>query len=115
MTEPVKITYGAAERMPSGMVVEEAPAAPVTQGPEWPFRTSRFSVPHGARSELDQHEVVEVWMVRSGAGIVYSGGTATAVGPGESVFFPSMVPHQVETTSAEPLEVFSAWWREAAR
>jgi mannose-6-phosphate isomerase-like protein (cupin superfamily) len=97
------------------MAVEEASAPMGETDRGWPFSTSRFRVPPGSVSELDQHEVAEIWMVRSGAGNVRSGDDIITIAAGESVFFPSMVPHQVETTSSSPLEVFSIWWRDASR
>ncbi|SDG02016.1 Cupin domain-containing protein [Sinosporangium album] len=109
MTRPVKIRYGTADATPSGMVVEEISTGAGEPAQAWPFQGSRFVVPSGAVSELDVHEVAELWLVRTGTGTVRSDREEIEVGPGDAVYFPSMVPHQVQA-GAEPLEVFSVWW-----
>lgn len=104
MTEPVGVACAAPERYPSGMVVEEA------EGAGWPFTAARFEVPPGATSELDVHDVAELWMVREGTGTITSGAATMEVSPGSMVHFASRVPHQVTNTGTETLRVFSVWW-----
>lgn len=106
---PVAVGFTDAERSPGGMSVEMA-ALPGSQARQVPFRSSRWEVPPGAVSDLDVHEVEEIWMVRSGRGWLISGEGRTEVAAGDMVFMPSMVPHQVENTGDEPLRFFSVWW-----
>jgi mannose-6-phosphate isomerase-like protein (cupin superfamily) len=92
------------------MVIEEVDgAAPEVTG--WPFEASRFQVPPGATSERDQHDVAELWMVRSGHGTVNSDGATLTVGPGDMVYFAGRVPHQITNTGSDDLRLFSVWWR----
>jgi len=104
---PARIDFAAAEAAESGMVVAEA-LPPAAAG--WPFQASRWEVPPGRTSELDLHDVAEVWLVRSGQGTVLSGGTELPVRAGEMVFMASRVPHQVRNTGTEALRMFSVWW-----
>jgi mannose-6-phosphate isomerase-like protein (cupin superfamily) len=92
------------------MLLEEASLARAL-----PFKTARFTLPPGAKSELDEHEVVELWIVQDGAGRLRSGDTETILSPGQAVFFSSHVPHQVEATSDGPLQVLCIWWPETHR
>ncbi|MFG2000954.1 cupin domain-containing protein [Spirillospora sp. NPDC048911] len=104
MNEPERIGYRTPERYESGMVIEEAAVG------EWPFKASRFEVPPGRTSELDLHDVAELWMVRSGTGTVVSGDARMDVGPGEMVYLASRVPHQITNTGEDRLRLFSVWW-----
>jgi mannose-6-phosphate isomerase-like protein (cupin superfamily) len=106
MTTPERIEYRTSERHDSGMVMEEV-AAPE----RWPFTAGRFEVPPGATTELDVHDVVELWMVRSGTGAVVSGDTTMDVAPGAMVYFASRVPHQITNTGTDQLRLFTVWWR----
>lgn len=105
MTGPKRISYAAPEREPSGMVVECADRAD-----GWPFQASRWEVPPGATSELDVHDVAEVWFVREGTGTIASGDHVLDVAQGEMVHFAGRVPHQVTNTGTGPLRMFSVWW-----
>ncbi|GAA3808384.1 hypothetical protein GCM10022226_30620 [Sphaerisporangium flaviroseum] len=107
-TQPEQVTYQAPEHYRSGMVIEEAATAATAR---WPFNASRFEVPPGRTTELDVHDVAELWMVRSGHGTVVSGGTTLDVAPGEMVYFAGRVPHQVTNTGTDRLRVFSVWWQ----
>ena len=107
MTQPIKLDYGDREVSPSGMATELLAGS--AEGGRWPFESSRWSVPPGATSELDVHEVVEVWLVRRGSGTLHSNGSNTHLVPGDAVLMPSEVPHRV-TAGPEQLEVFSIWW-----
>jgi mannose-6-phosphate isomerase-like protein (cupin superfamily) len=113
MTQPARIAYQTPEPYESGMVVEEVAADGTPGAPEWPFTAARFEVPPGATTELDVHDVAELWMVRAGHGTVRSGGTVLEVGPGEMVYFAGRVPHQVTNTGTDHMRLFSVWWRGA--
>ncbi|HEU5470234.1 MAG TPA: cupin domain-containing protein [Actinophytocola sp.] len=113
MTRPTRIAYQEPEPYESGMVIEEVAADATPGAPHWPFRASRFEVPPGATTELDIHDVAELWLVRSGHGTVRSGGTTLEVGPGEMVYFAGRVPHQVTNTGADAMRLFSVWWNGA--
>lgn len=110
MTQPARIEFQTPEHYDSGMVIEEA--GPPAAAP-WPFTAARFEVPPGATSELDVHDVVELWMVRTGTGTVVSGDTTVPIAPGSMVYFASRVPHQVTNTGTDRLRLFSVWWRGA--
>ncbi|MGW7344416.1 cupin domain-containing protein [Streptomyces sp. NPDC054854] len=109
MTGPVKVGFGPAESLP-GMAVEYMSFGP--EGSTEPpfFKGSRFQVPPGETSELDEHAVAEIWLVRSGTGTVLSAGSRTRIGAGDALYYPPWVPHQVTSTGEDPLEVFSLWW-----
>ncbi|WP_219469022.1 cupin domain-containing protein [Nonomuraea rhizosphaerae] len=76
-----------------------------------PFSSSLFTVPQGAITDPDQHEVVEMWFIHRGAGTLLSGGEELPVKAGDTVLLRSQVPHQVRNTGTELLEVLSIWWR----
>jgi mannose-6-phosphate isomerase-like protein (cupin superfamily) len=105
--QPARIHFGEVEAAESGMVVTQA-VPPAAAG--WPFQASRWEVPPGRTSELDQHDVAEVWLVRSGQGTVMSGGSEMPIRAGEMVFMASRVPHQVRNTGTDQLRMFSVWW-----
>ncbi len=110
MTQAQRVKYQDPEKHDSGMVVEEV-ARDATSGPaQWPFKAARFEVPPGSTTELDVHDVAELWMVRSGRGTVRSGGETFDVSAGEMVFFASRVTHQITNTSTGWLRLFSVWW-----
>lgn len=115
MTQPAHIEYQPPERYDSGMVVEEVAASATPGAQRWPFTAARFEVPPGATTELDVHDVAELWMVRSGSGTVISGDTTMDVTAGAMVHFASRVPHQVTNTGTEQLRVFSVWWQGPGR
>ena len=75
-----------------------------------PFRYSRFTVAPGKTSRLDQHAVLEVWVVLAGAGTLRTDGVESPVTEGDVVHFTSMRVHQVTNNASENLEVFSLWW-----
>ncbi|MFC8914822.1 cupin domain-containing protein [Streptomyces sp. NPDC047821] len=109
MPGPVKVGFGPVESMP-GMLVEGMFLGPGGSEAPPPFQGSRFRVPPGATSEPDEHAVAEIWLVRSGTGTVLSAGSRTDIRPGDALYYPPWVPHQVTSTGGEPLEVFSLWW-----
>jgi quercetin dioxygenase-like cupin family protein len=78
-----------------------------------PVSAARFSVQPGAESELDVHEVVEVWTVTSGRGVILSGDREVEVTEGDSVFFDRNVPHLLRNRGTDPVAVFSIWWSKA--
>ncbi|BBC35379.1 hypothetical protein SGFS_066730 [Streptomyces graminofaciens] len=108
MPQPIRAAFGRPQNLP-GMVVEEI-AADAGSPLSLPFEGSRFSVPPGATSVRDEHAVAEIWLIRSGTGTVVSSDTSTEVGPGDALYYPPWVPHQVTNTGSGPLEVFSLWW-----
>lgn len=111
MSRPVKVAFGPPESVP-GMTVEYMAFGSGGSESRLPFEGSRFWVPAGETSELDEHAVAEIWMVRSGTGTVLSADSRTDVGPGDALYYPPWVPHQVTNTGEGPLEVFSLWWTE---
>lgn len=110
MTAPVLVPLDAPVVFPSGMRIEELRLSSVVPRGGLPFDASRFTVPPGATSELDEHEVAELWTVRPGRGLIRSGEEVLEVGPLDSVVFRPWVPHQVTVLGDEPFEAFSVWW-----
>lgn len=80
-----------------------------------PVSSGRFTVAPGAVTDVDVHDVVEVWTVTSGQGTVLSQDRRMQLGRGESVFFPSRVDHRMANETDEPVEVFTFWWSRGAR
>ncbi|HEY7482843.1 MAG TPA: cupin domain-containing protein [Streptosporangiaceae bacterium] len=111
MTQAERIKYQVPEEYASGMVIEEVSGDATPSPAGWPFKASRFEVPPGSTTELDVHDVVELWMVRAGRGTVASGTDVFDVGAGEMVFFPSRVSHQITNTGTDVLRLFSVWWK----
>ncbi len=76
-----------------------------------PFRYSKFVVAPGNTSRLDQHEVLEVWVILAGTGTLKTDGDESPVAGGDVVHFSSMRNHQVTNTGPDNLEVYSFWWK----
>jgi mannose-6-phosphate isomerase-like protein (cupin superfamily) len=101
------------DSMPAGVrmwVMEPGTTLPT----DCPVSSARFVVDPGASTEVDIHDVVEVWTVTAGRGTVLTGGTSRELTVNESIFFPTRVDHQLVNSSDAPVEVFSVWWRRAA-
>lgn len=91
-------------------------AAPgATLPADCPVHAARFVVEPGAATEVDVHDVAEVWTVVAGAGVLESQGTRRPIGVGDVVSFPSRVDHLVVNESDAPIEVVSFWWSGGAR
>ncbi|MEV4580452.1 cupin domain-containing protein [Nonomuraea jabiensis] len=103
---PLRLGYDAAVVSSSGLAVTEVRELPA------PFKCALFTVPQGATTELDQHDVAEMWFIHHGSGTLLSDGEELAVRAGDAIHFPGRVPHQLRNTGGEPLEVFSVWWQE---
>jgi mannose-6-phosphate isomerase-like protein (cupin superfamily) len=76
-----------------------------------PFRYSRFTVAPGRTSNLDQHEVLEVWGVLSGRGKLTYEGSESQISAGDVVHFRSKKVHQVRNDGSDDLSIFSFWWK----
>lgn len=78
-----------------------------------PFCGSFFNVNPGAESPVDQHEVLEVWLVISGAGELFVGDSteAKSIQMGDVVKFDSFETHRVKNNSNEVLKMISLWWK----
>lgn len=75
-----------------------------------PFKYSRFIVKPGQTSRLDQHQVLEAWVIVAGAGVLAVDGVESPVTCGDVVHFTPMRSHQVTNPGPHDLEVFSFWW-----
>lgn len=75
-----------------------------------PFRYSRFVVEAGRSTHVDQHKVLEVWIVLSGEGRLLYDGREFAVRTGDAIQFDSLRPHQIVNDSTAELRIFSFWW-----
>lgn len=103
------LTFGPSEEREYGSIrlFDQATAG----SGQLPFLYSQFIVAPGSTSRRDQHEVLEVWVILSGAGkLLYDGGEYQ-VGPGDVVHFDSLRVHQVVNEGVEEMRVFSFWWR----
>lgn len=75
-----------------------------------PFEASRWSLAPGFTSDWDEHDVVELWFVSTGTGIVSHGEVTVRVRAGDAVYMPSRTRHRVHNDGDEPITLFSAWW-----
>lgn len=107
---PLRVAFGDPEIEPSGTVVESVDGLLRGDKLPAPFDMSRWTVPPGVTSDLDQHAVLEIWMVRSGAGLLRSGDQTMRLEAGDAVLMPSWVPHRVTALGPDPFEAFSVWW-----
>jgi len=82
------------------------PDAPATL----PFRYSQFTVEPGRRTQVDQHKVLEVWVVISGNGRLIYDGQEFAVQAGDAIQFDPSRTHQIVNDTPAELKVFSFWW-----
>ena len=74
-----------------------------------PVNLALFTVPAGAGTEPDRHASHELWLVRSGSGVVSCAGERFPVGPGRLLAISGGEEHWL-TAGDEPVEVLSLWW-----
>jgi mannose-6-phosphate isomerase-like protein (cupin superfamily) len=84
---------------------------PTVELPVAPFTLARFTVPPGVTSAADCHEVREIWLVQSGAGLITLDGVTDRLVAGEVRYFESFRTHQLHNDGDEPIELVSIWWR----
>ena len=89
-----------------GIVVDEVNLESIKS----PFKQSIISIPSGAISPLDQHEVKETWLIMSGYGSLTCNDTPKPLKKGDAVFFESFDTHQVTNESSEVMKIISTWW-----
>ena len=65
-------------------------------------------IPPG-RAPEHQHTYDEVVHVLAGSGVVHLAGGHTGIGPGTSIYLPPQVPHCLENTGPEPLQVLGVF------
>ena len=65
-------------------------------------------IPPG-RAPEHQHTYDEVVHVLAGSGVVHLAGGDTEIGPGTSIYLPPQVPHCLENTGPEPLQVLGVF------
>ena len=65
-------------------------------------------IPPG-RAPEHQHTYDEVVHVLAGTGVVHLAGGDTEIGPGTSIYLPPQVPHCLENTGPEPLQVLGVF------
>ena len=65
-------------------------------------------IPPG-RAPEHQHTYDEVVHVLAGSGVVHLAGGHTEIGPGTSIYLPPQVPHCLENTGPEPLQVLGVF------
>jgi mannose-6-phosphate isomerase-like protein (cupin superfamily) len=75
-----------------------------------PFRASRWILEPGLTTDWDQHDVLEMWIVSAGHGVVLRDDYETAVVPGDAVLMPSRVRHRLFNAGNETMRVVSIWW-----
>jgi mannose-6-phosphate isomerase-like protein (cupin superfamily) len=114
MTEPMALKPEPELSVPEGVamwMLEKGKTLPA----DCPVSAARFVVEPGATTDLDVHEVVEVWTVMSGSGTLLSADRRMRISTGDSTFFASNVPHQLVNDGDMPVEVFSIWWSRTGR
>lgn len=79
-----------------------------------PFEIARWSVEPGTANDRDVHISREIWLVIAGEGEVTWADQSVPIKAGEAIGFDTNVPHQVRTVGAEPLRVFSVYWKHQA-
>jgi mannose-6-phosphate isomerase-like protein (cupin superfamily) len=91
---------------PSGAVLSIVPV-PTTA----PCTVARFLVPPGVTTAADCHEVRELWIVESGAGVLTLDGVPDRLRAGQTRFFDSFRTHQLHNDGSEAIELISVWWK----
>jgi mannose-6-phosphate isomerase-like protein (cupin superfamily) len=81
-----------------------------SDGPRAPFEASWFSLEPGGKTELDQHDVLEIWMIARGHGVITYAGNDVPVSQGDMVYFESQHSHIMVNDGDEDVEVYSVWW-----
>lgn len=108
-----RLDYMDLEKINPNMVLKEINL----QGPNGamaPFKASYFIVEPGGKTEPDQHEVLEMWMIARGGGVITYDGHDIPVTKGDMVYFESNRPHIMLNDGNEDAEIFSVWWRPEA-
>ena len=90
-------------------VVEEFDMSPARLR-STPFKMARFTVAPGATTDVDVHDVQEIWMLAAGQGTVIYEDTAVELGPGDVVHFESRKPHRFRNDGSTESLIFSVWW-----
>jgi len=84
---------------------------PTVEVPAMPFKFARVSVPGGANTDPDTHEVREIWLIAQGEARVTIAGNEITVRAGDVLYFDSNQTHQLFNDSGESVEFFAVWWR----
>lgn len=91
---------------PDGIVLREHDLTGIPA----PFSSSVFTVPPGAVTDVDCHDVVETWFIGSGEGTIEYEGERHPVRTGDTFHLATRRPHRVRATGDRTLTVFSVWW-----
>lgn len=106
----MKISYDPLESKPVRIYLAEK-----SSDVSLPIKTLWFTLLPGRITERETHEVAELWVLQEGSGILRSGEDEIPLYPGNAVFFPPWVPHQIMATGTDPLTVLSIWWPEVRK
>lgn len=98
------------ENRPSGakLGVVDLPTVELSAAP---FTLAHITVPTGVTTAEDHHEVREIWLIQSGAGLLTLDGEQTPVSSGDRLYFESYRRHQLYNDGDVPVEIISIWWR----
>jgi mannose-6-phosphate isomerase-like protein (cupin superfamily) len=75
-----------------------------------PVSMASFIVPVGQRTDVDVHDVDEIWVIARGSGKLRYGSDVFDAKVGDAYWFASRVEHQIENSGLEELSVVSIWW-----
>jgi mannose-6-phosphate isomerase-like protein (cupin superfamily) len=103
------VDFYAPDTLAGGLQIHEA-RLNAAEKPVAPFRASIFTVPAGASSPRDQHEVRECWVVLAGTGVLTTDAGTQRLDPNTMTYFASNQPHEVRNDGSTPLRIFSVWW-----
>jgi mannose-6-phosphate isomerase-like protein (cupin superfamily) len=109
-----RLDYMDLEKINPSMVLKEINLQG-SDGPMAPFKASYFIVEPGGTTEPDQHEVLEIWMIARGRGVITYDGHDIPVTKGDMVYFESNRSHIMVNDGDEDAEIFSVWWRPEVR
>jgi mannose-6-phosphate isomerase-like protein (cupin superfamily) len=105
-----KLSFLPPEEYGAGMSVHEVRFDSI-RATAIPFKSSYFVVQPGCQSPVDTHSVHEIWMLAQGEGELIYDGESSPLLPLDFIYLEPPKKHEVRNTGAEPLIIFSIWWK----
>jgi mannose-6-phosphate isomerase-like protein (cupin superfamily) len=109
-----RLDYMDEQQINPAMLLKEVNLQGSEGRPLAPFNASWFSIEPGGTTELDQHDVLEIWMIARGRGVITYDGNEVPVSKGDMLYFDSQHPHIMLNDGDEQVEIYSVWWEPAA-
>src|SRR5689334_1546561 len=75
-----------------------------------PFKTTYFEVKPHCKTQTDQHQVEEMWIVLKGQGILNYEEQCYEINEHDILYFASFKKHQVYNKTSETLLICSLYW-----